>query len=246
MTSEHAIHNMAIAALILSVICTLLCLFVFTAWGLGINPPWDLFSDLKHNRAPSLHHSVRIPRMIHFIHEESLTTQQKARISLWQARNPLHHIKMWHRNMCDQLVSHAFPEWKNTWNDVTFDSKMRAQLMRCFIIAHEGGWFLEDSLLCDTVLSLDLYKKEELVLFKRKQEPLQAYNSLFGAIPHHPFFAELLQDMSTRVTGFIQTGCTDEYALSKDVVNDLVGTHAWSEVMGRPSWSKYLHTLHVA
>lgn len=132
-----------------------------------------------------------IPKIIHQTYKTSQVPEK------WQATHQtvkdLHpdyeHI-LWTDEMARDFISEHY-----SWFLPTFDSYpyniMRADVIRYFVLSHYGGVYIDLDNGClhniDPLLAMPAWL--------RKTDPTGVSNDLMGARPHHPFFAEVINNL---------------------------------------------------
>lgn len=169
--------------------------------------------------------SKGIPQTLHFVYGlwDTKPMDQRFRtiIDTWARKHPTYEVKIWNRNMCEELLQQ--PQYQHLWTLYQGFTRrvMAADLLRIVILLEEGGYYLDlDCVPGDHTDLSQLSEGAGLVLFTEinmslehaqqvgREEPIRrgqaedhgnrVSNYAMGSRRNHPFWQAVLKLLQKR------------------------------------------------
>lgn len=135
--------------------------------------------------------NTKIPKIIHQTYKTNDIPvdwrQSQSNCQIW---NPDYEYILWTDEMAENLIRQNYPWFLQTFQNYKYPIQ-RADAIRYFILYKFGGIYIDLDDNCqkpfDPLLQFDS--------FLRKTSPMGVSNDFMGAIPNHPFFLKLIQNL---------------------------------------------------
>jgi len=145
----------------------------------------------------------KIPHIIHQVYEDIKGPSESllALSQTWKHFHPEWEYRFWNKDSIEELLYTFFPEFLTVYRNFPFDVQ-RWDAIRYLILYHLGGLYVDmdyecfaplDLLLQDSQCCIGLEPHAHALLY---QQPFIAGNALLAAIPKHPYFKRLIDDMT--------------------------------------------------
>lgn len=157
----------------------------------------------------------KIPKIIHLIHKSNSVSDSY--IPFYNRMKDLHpnwKIVFYDDSEALEIVKECFPEMLEIYQSYPSDVQ-RTDIFRILIVYLKGGFYLDLNMYCQTDLEeLRQFNivlgEEKTISFKKKKKwdpihSLQVANYMFGSIPKHPFWGEVLLEGINRSSNTINT-----------------------------------------
>ena len=134
-----------------------------------------------------------IPKIIHqtYINSSIPAVWQGAQASCLELhQEPEWEYKLWTDKMALEFITDEYPEFHETFVNYRYPIQ-RADAIRYFVLDHFGGVYIDLDDGCNRPLE-PLLKYPAWV---RKTVPTGISNDAMGAVPHHPFFQRVIQEL---------------------------------------------------
>ena len=240
---------MVIAALVMSIVALLLCIFVFVAWGLGVNPPLELHHNKQGTAHIPIHSAVSqekptgIPQILHMVYGLQDTTQalDHSRVKKWQSLHPGFTVKIWNRAMCEHVVTQYFDRWSFLWSHGVSAynvETIQASLIPYMILYVEGGWYVDhESVPLQSLRSLETLTQppHTTTVFLEDPTTNTLSTKVLGSMPYQPWFEVLMSA--------IQERCQDSMTHS---LSFLVGSDVLTQIIRQTSTAQTPHGIITA
>lgn len=183
------IFNLAIVAFLIHSVWTLLTLLVVDGSADAITRA-ELpapGSDMIDNR------TQLIPKIIHqtYINTSIPAVWQEAQESCLALHNgPEWEYKLWTDKSSEEFIAAEYPWFLETFQNYPYPIE-RADTIRYFVLAHYGGVYIDLDDGCNRTL-------EPLLAYPawvRRTIPTGISNDAMGAVPRHPFFMRVIEDL---------------------------------------------------
>lgn len=151
---------------------------------------------------------ARIPKRIHLIYNTpELPEKYHTYFESIKSFHPSWEIKIYGDDEAKDIIAGNMPELAGVYNGYTLDVQ-RTDIFRLAIVYLRGGFYMDLDMLC--LKRLDQLCDQRLVLGEEKtfsdQEcialgtphRLRIANYMFGAMPHHPFWLDVIKEAITR------------------------------------------------
>lgn len=183
------IVNLAVIAFLLHSVWTLLELLVINGIEDAITRDElpAIGSEFGHNR------TQLIPKIIHqtYINTSIPEVWQEAQQScLERHKEPEWEYKLWTDEMSADFIAAEYPEFLDTFLNYQFPIQ-RADAIRYFVLDHYGGIYID----LDDGCNRSLEPLLKYPAFVRKTVPTGVSNDAMGAVPHHPFFERVIEEL---------------------------------------------------
>ncbi|KAF7194190.1 Mannosyl phosphorylinositol ceramide synthase SUR1 [Pseudocercospora fuligena] len=183
------IVNLAVIAFLVHSVWTLLELLVINGIEDAITreelPP--IGSEIDDDR------TQMIPKIIHqtYINTSIPEVWQEAQRScLERHKEPEWEYKLWTDKMSMEFIAAEYPEFLETFENYQFPIQ-RADAIRYFVLNHYGGIYID----LDDGCNRSLEPLLSYPAFVRKTVPTGVSNDAMGAVPHHPFFERVIEEL---------------------------------------------------
>lgn len=149
-----------------------------------------------------------IPKIIHLIDRNNTNhIQHQANREIIERLHPKWTIKIYNDTDVESIITNHFPELLTLYKSHPYEI-LRRSIFRILIVYLEGGFFIDDTMYC--LKNLDNLCQHQLVLAEEKiytnsekklyniDKDFQLANYMFGSIPKHYFWIELLLEIVKR------------------------------------------------
>lgn len=134
-----------------------------------------------------------IPKIMHqtYINTSIPEVWQEAQQSCLDFhKKPDWEYKLWTDKLSMEFIAEEYPEFLETFQNYRFPIQ-RADAIRYFVLDHFGGVYIDLDDGCNRPLEPLL----KYPAFVRKTVPTGVSNDAMGAVPHHPFFQRVIDEL---------------------------------------------------
>ncbi|KAF2171035.1 glycosyltransferase family 32 protein [Zasmidium cellare ATCC 36951] len=185
------ICNIALVLFLLHSVWTLLELLVFNGIEDAITREELPAIGAEHDDADE--DEQLIPKIIHqtYINTSIPEVWQEAQQSCLDFhKDPEWEYKLWTDKASLEFIAEEYPEFLETFQNYRYPIQ-RADAIRYFVLDHFGGVYIDLDDGCNRPLEPLL----NYPAFVRKTVPTGVSNDAMGAVPHHPFFQRVIEEL---------------------------------------------------
>lgn len=151
----------------------------------------DALLDVELNPTDGINKPLIIPKIIHQTYKHNDVPDiwkpgQQACIDL----HPDYQYILWTDAMARDFIVETFPWFLETWDNYKYPIQ-RADAIRYFALVHYGGVYIDLDDGCERKLDPLLTVSS----FVRKTVPTGISNDVMGAVPNHPFFLKVIDNL---------------------------------------------------
>lgn len=140
------------------------------------------------------HGKEMIPKIIHqtYINTSIPQVWQEAQASCLELhKDPEWEYKLWTDAMSMEFIASEYPEFLETFQNYPYPIQ-RADAIRYFVLDYYGGIYID----LDDGCNRNLEPLLNYPAFVRKTVPTGVSNDAMGAVPHHPFFQRVIDELA--------------------------------------------------